>query len=105
MVKLPKWLPVLVFFFCFPTMAGAEAAPPPFAAQLGQNRLVIYPEACTLGGWFAIWKKAQWFYNGKHYEACWRVQRDQQGLSVKTVDSEGEVGSVPLTMFKAEQGV
>ncbi len=31
--------------------------------------------------------------------------RDMDGLFVKTVDSSGDAGSVPLGMFKKDEGV
>ena len=86
--------------------AAEEGKPATLVAVVGENRLFLFPDPCPLGGWFATWKKAQWFYEGKPVEACWRAQRHGDGyVYADTVDAEGDAGAIPIAMFRKQEGV
>lgn len=102
---LPCWAVLIVVVFCWPSILFADEAAPTFVAQMGDNKVYLYPAPCPLGGWFAEWRKAQWLYQGKFYESCWRLQRTEQGVFVHTVDANGDVGSLPASIFKKAQQI
>lgn len=76
-----------------------------FVAEAGDNKLFIFPDPCPLGGWFEKWKKARWVFNGQSFEACWRIQRDGDGLYVHTVDAAGDAGVMPVDLFKKVEAI
>lgn len=97
-------LVLLLAIIFWPMEARAEAAAV-YAAPLGLNKLVIYQDPCPLGGWFAKWKRATWLISGKPFDACWKAVRGLEGVDIKTIDAAGDTGSVPLGMFKREEGI
>lgn len=74
-------------------------------AEIEGNKLFLFHEPCSLGGWFTKWKKARWDYEGKSFEACWRLQLGPDGLYVETVDANGDAGSVPTPFFKTVEAI
>lgn len=72
-----------------------------FSVEDQNGKLTIEAKACSLGGWFASWRSARWFYQGKPYEACWSVQN---GVVV-VIDSTGIVSAIPREAFKREEGI
>ena len=76
-----------------------------YTLRIGENSVTLTEEPCTLGGWFKDWKKANWIYAGQRYEACWRMQQSQNGPIVHTVDSAGDVGSLPPQAFKRDEAI
>jgi hypothetical protein len=69
-----------------------------YSVSNGNNRLTLTDKPCQLGGWFTGWKIARMIYEGKPYEACWRIQ----GETVVVVDSNGDMSNVPARAFKKD---
>lgn len=69
------------------------------------NKVTLFQEPCRLGEWFKDWKRAVFLWNEKTFDACWRLQRTQQGMVVYTIDADGEVGEIPAFAFKKDEGV
>lgn len=94
-------LAAMVAGMAYCSMASADEPNVTFVAEVGENKLFIFPEPCTLGGWFEKWRKARWVFDGQSFEACWKLQRDHEGnIQVHTVDAAGDAGSVPVGYFK-----
>lgn len=105
---LASVLGALILYLAFyPRSVKAEETKPApvYVAHIGSNRLSLFQDACALGDWFATWKKAQWFYQGRNFDACWKIQRDADDLYVYTVDANGDAGSIPLAMFHKDEDV
>lgn len=98
-MKTLLWISLI----CWPMLALAETAQKPTSvAEIGGgNKLFIFHEPCPLGPWFTKWQKGRWIFAGKPYDACWRIERDaNDNIVIKTVDDNGDTGSVPAQIFK-----
>lgn len=100
---------ILIFgSLIYAVRAWAEGASPStvLVAEVGENRLSIFQDTCALGGWFATWKKALWFYRGRNVDACWTIRRsaDDGQYYADTVDADGDTGSIPMAMFRKAKG-
>lgn len=86
------WL-FAALFILTPMPANAD-----YSVSNGNNRLTLTDKDCQLGGWFKGWKVARMVYDGKTYEACWKLQ----GETVVVVDSAGDMSNVPAQAFKKD---
>lgn len=97
---------LLLLALLWPAILFADEEPTSsFVAQLGDNKLFLYPERCELGAWFVRWHKARWVFNGKSFDGCWTLGRHDGGIFVHTVDESGDTGSVPVAAFRKEEGI
>jgi hypothetical protein len=71
------------------------------SATNGSDKLTITEQPCDIGPWFKEWKKATWYYQGRVFEACWRVM----GNAVMTIDSAGDLGAMPMQAFKKDEAI
>lgn len=113
MAKLPKWLPVLVFLFCFPTMVGAQDLPLHVHEADGVT-IKLMPGPCVnqtaqmiiamngLQGEFkhidSTWRMRDGSY--KEFPGCWAEEGDQ--FIVIFSDQTG--GYVKKSDFKRMKG-
>lgn len=68
--------------------------------QVG-NWVKLGDEACAASQWLQKdWKKAELFYEGRQYKACWRLVDAQ----VYLLDAAGDVSVIPAQFFKRETG-
>ena len=107
--KRPFWVSVVLGVGTIVLLAllltDAKAADT-YTLRIGDHSVTLMQEPCDIGGWFKDWKKAQWIYEGKRYEACWRVQQGAQGNPVvHTIDSAGDVGTLPMQGFRKDEAV
>lgn len=79
--------------FLFPMPAKAD-----YSVGNGDNKLTLTDKPCQLGGWFTGWLIAKMTYQGKKYDACWKLQ----GSTVVVVDSNGDMSNVPAQHFKKD---
>lgn len=69
-----------------------------FVKDRAGSKITLKETACSIAGWFSKWKNAIVLYQGKTYQACWRLQAD----SVVVIDSAGDVTPVPAGAFQRE---
>ena len=68
--------------------------------QIG-NWVKLLNEPCTASAWMQKdWKKAELFYDGRQYKACWRLANAE----VYLLDAAGDVSIIPAYAFKQETG-
>ena len=88
------------------TIYGTWAYADSFVARSGDDSLTLHQEACPIGSWLKDWKKATWVWEGKSVAACWSLAKRTDGRTmVMTLDEDGEVGEMPMQMFRKEEGV
>lgn len=89
-------------FVLFPLKAWSDT----YSATNPEGKITLTKEPCNLGPWFKDWKAAKWFYQGKDYEACWRVQATQDDRrQIVIIDSSGLISSVSPGAFRKDEGV
>lgn len=79
-----------------PGQANAET----YSVTEGGDKLTLTMTPCE-HPWLKDWKVAKWVYQGKVYDACWKLMGDM----VMTIDSAGELGQVPKFVFKKDVAV
>lgn len=79
---------------------GAYADTYSVKAQNGDS-ITLMDTPCTQGEWFKLWKAARFVYQGRSFEACWRVE----DTMVLVLDAEGDLSSVPMQAFSKDEGV
>lgn len=70
---------------------AADETPPSYILKWKNgNSLTITPQPCAVdaGVWFKTWKRAEYVWEGKVIEACWRLT----ATGIVTVDSAGDAG-------------
>ncbi len=71
----------------------------------GGNWLRLYTQPCAVAtGWLKM-QRAEWFYKGKNYEACWVLKRDRDVTLVIVHDAEPNSSAYDAEMFEEDVGV
>lgn len=66
------------------------------------NKVTLSDEKCASGlAWLEQWRKADMFYEGKEYQACWRVVGDY----VFVIDSAGDISPIRKEVFAKDQEI
>jgi len=94
------WLGFLVAVVLLFHPRGVLASDMMIAKSPNGDWLRIYDEPCEVAsGWLKL-RRAEWFYSGKPYHACWMVV----GGAVLVLDDAGEVASLPISAFRKDLG-
>lgn len=86
--------PILLALLLIALPANAESYT---AKDSRGNSVTITDKPCGLP-WFTGWQKAVMRFEGKNYEACWRTK----GASIVVFDSDGDISSIPVSMFEKD---
>ena len=107
-------MPALFRSFLLGSVLAATVLIPAFAdpaASDGQgNNVILHKDACTNPKVLATipaeyqsqFRSAEAFLNKSHFDACWMITPDGSGVAL--VYEDGDVGVVPINLFK-ERGV
>jgi hypothetical protein len=99
MVKLPRYLVVLAFIFCFPTLAMGKAI---YAAEVHGIRIVLTDEKCELSVVSNLPLKATWYQGDKAFTGCWGLMGD---TVMGYFPEDRSVAAIPTHVFKKLQEV
>ena len=100
--RLPVILVCVFLFLILMFMYGStRAAGGLVVRDPSGNSVSLHTGQCSTSPWLKEWKAATMVYQGKRYDACWRLQ----GSTVVILDSGGDITPVPAQAFKEEIGV
>ena len=99
MVKLPRWIVVLVFLTCWP---AALLAAPHYAMEADGARIVLTDEPCKLDV-ENLKFRATWTEKGKTFEGCWGARVDT-GV-ILGYFSDKTVVALPIQAFTKVSGI
>lgn len=100
--RIPRWLVLLVFLFT--PVAWAEDLPT-FSVTGPDGKLTLTAEPCKAHAWLKGWQEAKWYWRGKDYAACWRMQSDGHQKLVVVLDAAGDVTTFYPAQFVQDHGI
>lgn len=108
MIQLPKWLPVVVFLFCFPTMLGAAET---MRLKFPDGYVYLFDKPCVEPAvlanikvdWRDKYKSSEVMMNGQNPKMCWAEFKEEEIYYF--VWDDGSHGPMPMKVFTADLGV
>jgi hypothetical protein len=86
---------------------GADKEPKVYIVRLpGGDWIRAYTEPCPVAtGWLgAQMKRAQWRFNGRIVDGCWRIVKGPQQPYVLILDADGDSHTQPAKDFSVDVG-
>jgi hypothetical protein len=100
-MKLPLWVVVLIYLFCWP---AALIAAPILVADAGEVRIELFDEPCALKDSVSnLPYRATWTEKGKVYQGCF-VPHPNAGIVMAYFDDK-TVAAIPIDAFKKVVGI
>jgi hypothetical protein len=99
MPKLPRYVVLLAFLFCFPTLVFGKAI---YAAEVQGIRIVLTDEKCELSVVSNLPLKATWYQGDKVFTGCWGLMGD---TVMSYFEQDRSVAAIPTSVFKKLQDV
>ena len=101
MVKLPRYVLFLAFFFCLPSIVIAR---PMVQASVQGIVITVHSEDCELKNVVSnLPKKATWVENGKTFEGC--AGASPLGVLMFYFHGDKTVAAVPADLFVPVTGI